>query len=59
MIKTVKLLLPVAAILLYGASSAMAGEYIPPPTVLAPEPATMLLLASGVGAIAMVRRFRK
>lgn len=35
----------------------MAGVAAPPATM--PEPATLALLATGMGAIALVRRFRK
>ena len=35
----------------------MAGVAVPPATM--PEPATLALLATGMGAIALVRRFRK
>jgi hypothetical protein len=35
----------------------LAGVLVPPKTV--PEPATLVLLAVGTGAVALVRRFRK
>ncbi len=37
---------------------AFAGTPVNPPSAM-PEPATLALLATGVGAIALVRRFRK
>lgn len=35
-----------------------AGTVVTPPSTV-PEPATLALLATGMGAIALVRRFRK
>jgi hypothetical protein len=38
--------------------SALAGQAVPPPSHV-PEPATLALLATGMGAVALVRKLRK
>jgi hypothetical protein len=47
-----------ASAMAVSSASAFAGAVAPPPSHV-PEPATLALLATGMGAVALVRKFRK